>query len=167
MNSTQLVCLLLIGGIIGYGASAVPNEIQKELDKTDDKEEFYRYDYIDQESCIEEHEAMYNTKTEECISQEPIVIIQEYTSSLTVEPVCEPQTIGNYIIKENCDKFLRWMEMDELIQFIKDNPEALTDEEEDILFSKAVGNMYPDMVDHEVENQVNVIMWRLVEEGYY
>ena len=167
MNTTVIICLLVIGGIVGFGIGAIPYEIQKEIEKTDDKDEFYRYSYIDQKSCIEKYEAMYNLKSNECVSKEPIIITQEYEGSLTIEPICEPTVMGNLIIKENCDVFLKWMDTQQLVDFIKENPDALTDEEQDILLSKAVANNFPDQIDYEIENKAGVIMWRLADEGLY
>lgn len=165
MRSNVAVPIVIIASFIVVGGIAVYHEIQVELEKKEN--ELYHYSFINQKTCLEEYDGMYNMVTEECVTKDPIKPKQTYTGHTSSLYFCEPKTIGNVIIKENCDKVLKWMEMDELIQFIQDNPDALTDEEQNILISKAVGNMYPDMVDHEVENKANVIMWNLIEEGLY
>lgn len=152
---------------VGYGVYSIPNAIQEAVDEKEANLQLYYYPYIDREDCLNKYNGMYNIVKKTCVSDNPNLVNQTYTGDLLIEYVCEPRQIGKIIIKENCDFVLAWMEMSELIQFIKENPDTLTQEEQDILISKALGNTMTDVIDTEVEKKANIIMWRLFEEGLY
>jgi hypothetical protein len=97
----------------------------------------------------------------------PVTEKQTYQGSLTIDPICHPLELETIIVKENCDIEVKFMQISKLLKFISDNPDALTDDEQDILISKAMGNIWTKEIDLEVENQAMEIMWRLIEDGLY